>query len=111
MKQCPIVEELTEEGVDEGDEQESSSTATATSSTNQPDHLEFIAWSTTSAAAATGNAIANSNRIILQHCQGDCDNDGDCAGNLICYNNDTREIPGCLGVNSRKIVDYCIYPI
>ena len=46
----------------------------------------------------------------LQACQGDCDNDDECAGPLVCELRDAKEvIPGCLGEGlSGK--DYCRIP-
>jgi hypothetical protein len=46
----------------------------------------------------------------LQECQGDCDDDDECAGDLICFQRDgTEVVPGCVGVPEEK-VDYCIKP-
>jgi len=45
---------------------------------------------------------------LLGLCEGDCDSDSDCAGDLICYQRDAgQSIPGCSGTpNSRS--DFCI---
>ena len=45
-------------------------------------------------------------------CQGDCDNDGECMGNLVCYNrgsSSSPQPPGCTGTTSGAN-DYCIDP-
>lgn len=44
------------------------------------------------------------------HCQGDCDEDKDCAGELICKQRTAMEVvPGCAG-KGRNGFDYCYYP-
>jgi len=54
-----------------------------------------------------GNNGSPSNAFPLQACQGDCDNDSDCAGSLKCFQRDGREeVPGCIGKGQRKS-DYC----
>ena len=46
----------------------------------------------------------------LQLCQGDCDDDADCAYPLACYQrDDTEQIPGCIG-DGVKESDYCYDP-
>jgi hypothetical protein len=46
----------------------------------------------------------------LQECQGDCDNDDECAGDLICFHRDgTEVVPGCVGIPEDE-ADYCINP-
>ena len=46
----------------------------------------------------------------LQKCQGDCDNDEECKGELVCFHrNGGEEVPGCEG-NDVSTVDYCISP-
>jgi hypothetical protein len=50
------------------------------------------------------------NQLPLQQCEGNCDDDGDCAGGLKCFQRDgIAPVPGC---SSRGISgsDYCIYP-
>lgn len=43
-------------------------------------------------------------------CQGDCDNDGECAGDLVCFQrNGNTTVPGCEG-EGRKGSDHCILP-
>jgi hypothetical protein len=46
----------------------------------------------------------------LQECQGDCDTDDECAGDLICFQRDENEVvPGCVGVAEEER-DYCVQP-
>jgi hypothetical protein len=49
----------------------------------------------------------------LQECQGDCDNDDECEGDLVCFkrNRDTLDIHGCSGYDLiGQNVDVCIDP-
>jgi len=42
-------------------------------------------------------------------CEGDCDNDNDCKGDLVCFTRDgdgTEAVPGCLG-QGKPGDDYC----
>ena len=58
--------------------------------------------------------------VSLDNCQGDCDNDDDCNGDLICWqrgNAGTNPIPGCTGdllaidtANNDPGIDYCYDP-
>ena len=52
-------------------------------------------------------------RFPLQRCQGDCDNDSQCEGSLLCYQRDEIEaVPGCEGGESdTSRTDYCIDPV
>lgn len=49
------------------------------------------------------------------HCQGDCDTDADCAGELICYHREAAEtnegaiVPGCDGLSYSR-TDWCVLP-
>ena len=47
-------------------------------------------------------------------CEGDCDEDSDCEGDLICFHRDKNEfksVPGCSGAdNDGSRTDYCIDP-
>jgi len=46
----------------------------------------------------------------LGKCQGDCDSNDDCAGELICFQRDGfTAIPGCIGTGTPHF-DYCVYP-
>jgi len=42
-------------------------------------------------------------------CAGDCDNDSECSGNLVCFQRrgNTQAVPGCIGT-TKSDVDYCI---
>lgn len=58
--------------------------------------------------------VGNDNRpasaFPLQACQGDCDNDGECAGTLSCFKRRTGEkvyIPGCGTVDRDDGIDFC----
>lgn len=51
-----------------------------------------------------------SSTFPLGQCEGDCDTDSDCKGNLICFQrNEYDEVPSCLG-NDWSRTDYCIPP-
>ena len=59
--------------------------------------LEFVTWDSTEP---------------LDHCQGDCDNNADCAGELICWKNVNP--PGCArssGSYVPSIAHFCVYPV
>ena len=46
----------------------------------------------------------------LGRCQGDCDNDHHCAGDLVCYQrgmNQGADVPGCTGADNSR-TDYCV---
>ena len=49
----------------------------------------------------------------LKICEGDCDNDSDCVGDLICYERDgtnlETHLPGCQGIPEYGW-DYCVNP-
>ena len=49
----------------------------------------------------------------LGRCEGDCDDDNDCQGSLICFEKDKNEfnghVPGCNGRDTSRN-DYCIRP-
>lgn len=46
----------------------------------------------------------------LGQCQGDCDDDSECADGLACFQRDDYEmVPGCSGKGERK-TDYCYDP-
>jgi hypothetical protein len=52
-----------------------------------------------------------STNFPLGRCQGDCDKDIDCQGNLICFQrNEHDTVPHCLG-NDWSRTDYCIPPL
>ena len=55
--------------------------------------------------------VGNNNRpreaFPLEECQGDCDSDDDCAGQLKCYQRSNDDLtPGCLGKGQER-KDYC----
>ena len=51
-----------------------------------------------------------SSRYPLGQCEGDCDNDQQCSGNLVCFQrNGGTPVPGCEG-NDGSRSDYCIDP-
>ena len=55
-----------------------------------------------------GNDGSPSSLYPLGLCQGDCDNDAECADGLICFQRDQNDpVPGCLGTDSSRN-DYCI---
>lgn len=57
-----------------------------------------------------GNDQKPSRSYPLGLCEGDCDGDTDCAGNLVCYQTDGRKpIPSCSG-RPASDTDYCIHP-
>jgi len=61
-----------------------------------------------------GNDWDPSSGYPLGECEGDCDEDGDCAGELICFQRKTdsyKAVPGCLGGDENNSgTDYCIRP-
>jgi hypothetical protein len=46
----------------------------------------------------------------LRQCEGDCDDDEDCAEGLMCYLRTGMTVPGCEGLRERSVADYCIDP-
>jgi hypothetical protein len=67
----------------------------------------------TAPTPVAGNALFSygrnppSDAFPLAICEGDCDVDGDCAGDLVCYQRDSGRVPGCSGTPSSNL-DYCI---
>lgn len=64
------------------------------------DVIEFVSWDPTE---------------LLEHCQGDCDRDIDCAGDMVCLLTTTTSggsIPGCIRGSGYvpSIVNFCVYP-
>jgi len=61
-----------------------------------------------------GNGGHPSQYFPLQQCQGDCDSDRDCSGNLRCFDEvKSTTVPGCSGhrdANGNDFVDYCYDP-
>lgn len=57
-----------------------------------------------------GNNGIPSDVFPLGKCQGDCDTDDECAGDLVCFQRDGNEhVPGCSG-NDPTANDYCYDP-
>jgi len=61
-----------------------------------------------SSASGAIEDIGGNPTCLLQECQGDCDTDDDCDGNLYCFNRDDDDmpVPGCTGEPSIAY-DYC----
>ncbi|CAB9496133.1 expressed unknown protein [Seminavis robusta] len=59
-----------------------------------------------------GNNGEPATAFPLAHCQGDCDQDGDCAGNLTCWQRNSNDfVPGCVGGETHnKDTDFCVLP-
>ena len=70
--------------------------------------------------ASTPLEWIGANAVDLDNCQGDCDNDNNCNGDLICWqrgNTNSDPIPGCTGdllaidtANNDPGTDYCYDP-
>ena len=57
-----------------------------------------------------GDEDVPSSSFPLGLCEGDCDADADCAGNLECFQrNGDEEVPGCVG-SGQTGWDYCYEP-
>ena len=58
----------------------------------------------------TGNGRGGTNSRPLNECEGDCDKDSDCFGDLKCFQrNEYDKVPGCSGTGT-KGTDYCYDP-
>lgn len=75
------------------------------------------ASTTNSTASYTLDRVGNNGipaeNFPLQKCQGDCDDDSECAGSLECFQRnpgDSRKIPGCKGTPLTGDTDYCYDP-
>ena len=77
--------------------------------------------STTIPTAASSNAPSSMDELVfvgwdptepLARCQGDCDRDEDCAGNMVCYGrtSGSSNVPGCIRGNGYvpSISDFCV---
>ena len=75
----------------------SASPSVAPSITSSPKSvLEFVSWKPLE---------------LLQKCQGDCDMDWDCAGDMVCFQRFNSEtVPGCEDGDVPAIADFCILP-
>lgn len=74
------------------------SSAPSGTPTPEPDSLMFVDW----------DPIAP-----LQHCQGDCDRDADCADGMLCFQRSGgfSQVPGCISSGYvPSIADFCISP-
>jgi hypothetical protein len=59
----------------------------------------------------TGDNGTPASAFPMNLCEGDCDKDADCFGNLICFQRDTgNDVPGCIGVADSDGSDYCCDP-
>eukprot|EP00581_Thalassiosira_minuscula_P032884 CAMPEP_0183767252 /NCGR_PEP_ID=MMETSP0739-20130205/12077_1 /TAXON_ID=385413 /ORGANISM="Thalassiosira miniscula, Strain CCMP1093" /LENGTH=268 /DNA_ID=CAMNT_0026006141 /DNA_START=51 /DNA_END=857 /DNA_ORIENTATION=- len=57
--------------------------------------------------AYMGNSGVPADKFPLKLCEGDCDNDSECDGELVCFNRNGRTpVPGCEGAGMRG-KDYC----
>ncbi|CAJ1965916.1 unnamed protein product [Cylindrotheca closterium] len=57
-----------------------------------------------------GNLRQPASAYPLRRCAGDCDNDGDCAAGLFCFErNGGENVPGCIG-GGQPGFDYCYNP-
>jgi hypothetical protein len=78
-------------------DQEETKSPTLSPTTKTPTLLPFLAWSEV---------------FPLQICQGDCDNDDDCAEGLVCKQRDISDpVPGCTPTASETLatnIDFCI---
>jgi hypothetical protein len=63
-----------------------------------------------SSVQRVGNDGSPSSAFPLGKCQGDCDNDGDCSGDLVCFQRRAyQSVPGCSGGTSDSTTtDYCV---
>ena len=60
--------------------------------------------------AITGDDNVPPDAFPMNICEGDCDEDADCSGNLVCYQRDdidTALVPGCSGTPDVDGSDYC----
>jgi hypothetical protein len=76
-------------------------------------HVEFDHYHRKLVAASyPGNNGRPTSAYPLKVCQGDCDNDDECEGNLKCFERSGQEsIPGCTGLSSRwSGIDFCYDP-
>ena len=80
--------------------------------TNQPTKTPTAAPLTP--LANVGNDGLPAEVFPLQECQGDCDNDGECAAGLYCFgrgSNSFQDVPGCSGGDTDSSGrDYCFVP-
>lgn len=71
-------------------------------------HDEETSNSTLKQLVMVGNNGWPTSDFPLGLCEGDCDNDSECLGNLSCFQRDgTEPVPGCAGVGGSPGNDYC----
>jgi hypothetical protein len=78
-------------------------------------HLNRLLTSSSSSGSGPalkrkGNDGSPSNAFPLGMCEGDCDNDSECAGDLVCFQRRANQaVPGCSGGTSDSSpTDYCV---
>ena len=57
-----------------------------------------------------GSAGSNGYTVLMDECEGDCDSDSDCAGDLLCFQrSDSTKVPGCKSGGDDDVsgYDYC----
>lgn len=58
--------------------------------------------------AITGDDNVPPEAFPMNLCEGDCDEDADCTGNLVCFQRDDGDnVPGCTGIADADGTDYC----
>jgi hypothetical protein len=73
----------------------------------EPSSSDYCVKKVPGALIERGNNGYPSANFPLGKCEGDCDNDGECAGNLKCFQRDGRQpVPGCEGLGNTGS-DYC----
>ncbi len=79
--------------------------------TNPPTPLPTRALPTAKPTQKKTNFVGNPPLSPLGECEGDCDDDDDCATGLVCYRRDKNgAVPGCDGgENDGSETDYCTY--
>jgi hypothetical protein len=80
-------------------------------------HLNRLLSSSGSTSSGSGPALKRkgnngspSSAFPLGMCEGDCDNDSECAGDLVCFQRRANQaVPGCSGGTSDSSpTDYCV---
>lgn len=98
MSKAPVTPTLASQTTNAAPIQQPPNTASSTSSAPiQSDMLEFVGWDPIEP---------------LGHCQGDCDRDADCAGDMVCYDRPSRSssVPGCADSSGfiSSISSFCV---
>lgn len=91
---------------------EHTSVATLTANTVPKEQASITQRSLTTTIKYVGNNGSPAAGFPLGECEGDCDENLDCAGDLICYQRNANEaVPGCDGGQDESTgTDYCIRP-